>query len=299
MANERKYGFRRPVQRLDIHCHLGNDGSLFTPEERMELDRFLGIDRAVILPSPVQDGAEMIQGCMNSREAMETAMKYPEHFSWFVNVEPDGSDRVVRELREAKANGAKGIGEFGTKFSFDDVWVDHLLDVCGALKLPFLFHISPYGTNSYGIIDGKGLTGLEGALERHPDTIFIAHSQPFWYELGTYSPDLPGAALNGFPFGKVEEEGRAVELLRKYDNLYADLSAISGMNAILRDPDYGVRFLREFQGRLMYGTDLVSREFVFPLGQMLDYYLLSGRIDERIYRKICRENAQKLLDIPD
>ena len=71
------------------------------------------------------------------------------------------------------------------------------------------------------------------------------------------------------------------------------------MNAILRDPDYGVRFLTEFQDRLLYGTDILNTEFVFPLGQVLDYYLLSGKIDELVYRKICRENAQKLLNIAD
>ncbi len=41
-----------------------------------------------------------------------------------------------------------------------------------------------------------------------------------------------------------------MELLRKYPNLYADLSALSGANAILRDPEYGVKFLDEFQDRL-------------------------------------------------
>ena len=298
MEEKRKYGFKRPVERLDIHCHLGRPGgSLFSAEERMAVDKVLGISHAVILPSPVQDGTNMLPDCMDSEEARAAAEKYPERFSWFVNVEPDGSDEVVRKLKEAKASGAKGVGEFGTKLTFDDPWVDHLLDVCGALELPFLFHISPYGTNLYGVIDEKGLPGLEGALERHPETIFIGHSQPFWYELGTYDPDLPGPALNGFPFGKVEEEGRAVELLRKYPNLHADLSAISGLNAILRDTDYGIRFLNEFQDRLYYGTDLLNTEFVFPLGQMLDFWLLSGKISETVYRKICRENAEKLFGL--
>ena len=90
-----------------------------------------------------------------------------------------------------------------------------------------------------------------------------------------------------------EEEGRAVELLRKYPNLHADLSAISGLNAILRDTDYGMRFLTEFQDRLYYGTDLLNTEFVFPLGQLLDFWLLSGKISETVYRKICRENAER------
>ena len=298
MQETKKYGFHKPVLRLDLHCHLSLlGGRLFTPEERIGLDKILGIDHAVILPSPVQDGANMLPDCMDSEEARLTAEKYPEHFSWFVNVEPDGSDAVVKKLKTAKAQGAKGVGEFGTKLTFDDPWVDHLLDVCGALELPFLFHISPYGTNSYGVIDEKGLPGLEGALERHPETIFLAHSQPFWYELGTYDPNLPEPALNGFPLGKVEEEGKAVELLRKYPNLHADLSALSGSNAILRDPDYGAAFITEFQDRLYFGTDLLNTEFIFPLGQMLDYWLITRKISEEAYRKICRENAMKLLQI--
>ena len=293
----KKFGFQKPVLRLDLHCHLGHEGRHFTPEERIELDRTLGISHAVILPSPVQDGARMLPDCMNSEEARCTAERYPEHFSWFVNVEPDGSDAVVKALRTAREQGAKGVGEFGTKLTFDDPWVDHLLDVCGVLKLPFLFHISPYGTNAYGIIDEKGLPGLEGALERHPKTIFLAHSQPFWYELSPLPEFLPEPALNGFPFGKVETEGRAVELLRKFPNLHADLSALSGSNAILRDPDYGIRFLTEFRDRLYFGTDLLNTEFIFPLGQMLDYWLISGKLSEEAYRKISWENAAKLLNI--
>ena len=297
MEEKRKYGFKRPVERLDIHCHLGAGTSLFSPEERIELDKVLGIAHAVILPSPVQDGVNMMPDSVGSEEARKTAEWFPKHFSWFVNVEPDGTDRVVKVLKEAKAAGARGVGEFGTKLEFSDPWVDHLLDVCGALELPFLFHISPYGTNPYGIIDEKGLPGLEGALKRHPETIFIGHSQPFWYEIGTYNPELPEPALNGFPFGKVEKEGRAVELLRAYPNLHADLSAISGTNAILRDQDYGLRFLEEFQDRLYFGTDLLNTEFIFPLGQMLDYWLLAGKLSEEAYRKICWDNAAKLLNI--
>ncbi|MBO7530778.1 MAG: amidohydrolase family protein [Lachnospiraceae bacterium] len=298
MEPEKKYGFHPPVLRLDVHCHLGKHGAGIPVKERMELDRLLGIDHCVILPSPVQDGTNILHGCMGSEEARKTAEKYPEHFSWFVNAEPDGTDAVRKKLTSAKEAGAKGVGEFGTKLRFDDAWVDELLEICGELGLPFLFHISPYGTGPYGVIDEKGLPGLESALKKHPGTVFIGHSQPFWYELGRYDPDLPEPALNGFPFCKVGQEGRAVELLRTYDNLYADLSAVSGLNAILRDQDYGVRFLTEFSSRLLYGTDLTGTDFIFPLGQVLDYYLLSGRISEAVYRKICRENAASLLGIP-
>ena len=289
--------FRRPVQRIDVHCHLGNGANCISSEERMAVDKVLGVDHCVILPGPINGEQNILPGTVDTAQARELAQRFPDRFSWFCNVEPDGTEKTRTILGEAKKNGALGVGEFGTLLPFDDPRVDHLLFCCGEWGLPFLFHISPYGTNAYGVIDEKGLPGLEGALQRHPDTIFIAHSQPFWYELGTYDPSLPGGALNGFPFGPVQKEGRAVELLRRYPNLYADLSAISGSNAILRDWPFGLGFLREFQDRLLFGTDLVETNFIYPLGQMLDYALLSGQLDEAAYKKICRGNAIRVLNM--
>ncbi len=291
--------FSKPVPRLDVHCHLGDGIGCFTPAQRLELDRVLGISHCVILPAPINQGSTAaLPGVLNTEEAREVCRSHPEHFSWFCNVEPDGTECTYETLARYKAEGAVGVGEFGTLLPFDDPRLDHLLSCCGALGLPFLFHISPYGTNAYGVIDEKGLPGLEGALQRHPDTVFIGHSQPFWYEIGPVDPELPGPALNGFPFGQVEREGRAVELLRKYPNLYADLSANSGSNAILRDPAFGLRFLSEFSDRLLFGTDLLNTELLFPIGQMLDYWLFSKQLSESIYRKICCENAITLLKLP-
>ena len=49
------------------------------------------------------------------------------------------------------------------------------------------------------------------------------------------------------------EGGAVVRLMRQYPNLWADLSpaAGSGYNALARDPDYAVKFLHEFQDRLV------------------------------------------------
>ena len=286
--------FRKPVQRLDVHCHLGDGVNCFDPAQRLALDRVLGTDRCIVLPAPTQEGQSLLLGTLDNEQVKMVCKQYPEHFSRFCNVEPDGTEQTFALLQREKEQGAIGVGEYGTPLRFDDPRLDHLLDCCGRLGLPFLFHISPYGTNPYGVIDEKGLPGLEGALQRHPDTVFIGHSQPFWYELGVYDPGLPGPALNGFPFGRVEQAGRAVELLRNYPNLYADLSANSGSNAILRDEAFGLAFLEEFQDRLLFGTDLLNTDVIFPLGQMLDYWLMSGRLSEMAYRKICCENAERL-----
>lgn len=296
---KKKYCFEKPVWRLDMHTHLrkpGLDGVGLSIEERKMTNRVLEIDRCVILPDPFNGTSPQFAAMMRTEDARLAAQKDPEHFLWFCNLIPDGTERTREALACWKQMGAKGFGEFGPLLPFDDPKVDHLLGCCEELGLPFLFHISPEGTNAYGVIDHPGLPLLEKALQRHPGLIFIAHSQPFWYELAAHDP-IPAGMLNGFPFGKVEREGRAVELLRKYPNLYADLSANSGANAILRDPDYGVRFLHEFQDRLFFGTDQLDFHLLHPLASMLDYFLFSGQLDGRAYANICRLNALRVLGL--
>lgn len=292
----------KPVLKLDIHAHLSleeNSRACFGIRDRLEFDRFMGIGHAVILPYPVRDGGRPAdREIMDAAQAREAAEREPEHFSWFCSVYPDGTRRVMEQLTEYRAQGAVGVGELGYMLPFDDPGMDHLLTCCGELELPVLFHISPLGNGPYGVIDAPGLPGLEKALATHPDTVMIAHSQPFWYELSTYDRAIPVQRLNGFPSEPVKEEGRAVELLRRYPNLYADLSATSGSNAILRDPEYGIRFLNEFQDRLLFGSDQLSAGRIAPLGQMLDYYLLLGKISGEVYDKICRRNGEKLLRLP-
>lgn len=303
MEDTRKQKLQRFPLKVDIHAHLGLDGNgqgHFTVNDRLEFHRFMGIEHAVILPYPAGGGRwSADDGIMGTQEARETAERDPEHFSWFCSVFPDGTRKTRDQLEEYRAQGAKGVGELGVMLPFDDFRISHLLSCCGELGLPVLFHISPMGAGAYGVVDDPGLPRLERALATHPATTFIAHSQPFWYELSTYDKTIPAERLNGFPFERVTEEGRAVELLKKYPNLYADLSAISGSNAILRDPEYGVKFLEEFQDKLMFGTDQVNHDMVFPIGPMLDYYLLSGRITRQAYDKICRQNAERLLGLPN
>ena len=75
--------------------------------------------------------------------------------------------------------------------------------------------------------------------------------------------------------------------MRNYKNLYADLSANSGGCAIMRDEKFGLQFLEEFQDRLMFGTDMVNTDMVFPLGEWLDRQYQEGKLSAQAYRKIC------------
>ena len=86
-----------------------------------------------------------------------------------------------------------------------------------------------------------------------------------------------------------------VELMRSYPNMYADLSAGSGENAIMRDPTFGYRFLEEFQDKLFFGVDYCSIKNYRVLSAFLDEGVENGRISQRAYNKICRENLLALI----
>ena len=58
-----------------------------------------------------------------------------------------------------------------------------------------------------------------------------------------------------YPKGKVTPGGKVVEYLRKYPNLYCDISAGSGCGALSRDPEFAREFLLEFQDRVLYARD--------------------------------------------
>ena len=86
-------------------------------------------------------------------------------------------------------------------------------------------------------------------------------------------------------------------LFRQYPNLYGDLSAGSGCNALKRDPEYAVKFLDEFQDRLLFGTDICAPDTPTPLVDFLLDLRQSGRISEAVFQKVARENAIRLLKL--
>ena len=297
-------GFSKPVKKIDVHTHLAKEENamgLFTAEERIEFDKVMGIDKCVILPfagrMPVSAGTQVppSTGLLTPEDACEVAARHPDHFAWFCNVFPEGTDATYAQLKKYKEMGACGVGEFGSLQRFDDPMMDHLFSCCEELGLPLLFHMSPNGIN-YGVIDEAGLPLLEKALLRHPKMAFIGHSQPFWFEISTYPENLTPEERNIYPGGRVTP-GRVPYLLDKYPNLYADLSADSGGNALMRDPEYGIEFLNRYQDKLMFGTDICNTEFIYPLGSYLDSLLHQLKISEEVYSKVCRLNAQKLLGL--
>lgn len=304
------------IQKTDIHLHLGvesreqrmsgADGGkvTFSSGNTPQVPVFhitgskdmiphleeLGIGKGIIL-----SGGEGGRGSMgvDNREARAAALAAPGVYAWMCNVDPVSPETLESRLAEYKAQGAVGIGEFAINEWIGSPFIEAVFAAAEKVGLPILFHMSPEEGFNYGIADHPGLPLLEEALKRHPDLIIVGHSQPFWHEIsGDASEEL--IARNSWGTGPVTPGGRLSYLLETCPNLYCDLSANSGGNAIMRDESFGLAFLEKFQDRLMFGTDMANGEMVFPLGAWLDQKLAAGQIKESVYRKICVENAQKI-----
>jgi hypothetical protein len=122
----------------------------------------------------------------------------------------------------------------------------------------------------------------------------IGHCPGFWAEI---SAEVSLRDKFGYPPGPVRKEGSLVRLLRSYPNLYADISARSGLNAISRDREFGARFLNEFHDRILFGTDVcfAGPEERIPTLQHLKGLLGAGKINPEVFDAITGTNALKIL----
>lgn len=124
--------------------------------------------------------------------------------------------------------------------------------------------------------------------------IFIGHGPAFWAEISTLKdPD----DRYGYPSYPIIKEGRIAELMRLYDNLWVDLSANSGKNALMRDKDYSIKFLNEFNDRIMYGTDICYYKQVLTTNEFLIELKDKKHLTESAFLNIAYKNAYRLLGI--
>ena len=305
---------------IDFHTHLGD---LRRPEDThrrpVTWDDLLGrmdeegIDKAVLLPLGVSpeslQGPQLLSAQLGLFGQIKAASSHRDRVIPFGNIdprmgcagnlEPDQVDDppetdfswVLERLVEL---GCVGIGEITANIALDDPRVVNLFRQCGQWQMPVLFHCTGPGRGVYGLYDEVGAPRLERLLQLAPDTTIVGHSPGFWTEI---SADIVPQNKFIYPKGPIRREGSLPRLLRTYGNLYADISANSGYNAISRDKDYGVRFLNEFQDRILFGTDVC---FGGPEGRMphLSYLrglLQEGAIDQEVFDKITGANALKIL----
>jgi hypothetical protein len=287
---------------IDCHTHVGalSEPRIRPFSEKLEYwrtqppKRMLewmdehGIDRAVLLPleSPECGGPYR-----TTNEVLEVADAYPDRFVPFCVVDPrvrvydvDTRELFASILEQYVAEGARGFGEIKCEVPIDDDRMQVLYELCGDYDLPMLFHL-----DDQSMMDEVGLPGLERMLRAYPDTDFIMHSHGWWSHV---SADVRPADLarGAMPDAPVEEGGRCDELLSEYDNVYADVSAGSGWNALTRDREYTERFLDRHHEQILFGSDRLG-DYDPPTTAFFEEFELS----EDAARNVAHRNVERLL----
>lgn len=298
----------KDIKKIDVHAHavpwpeyspeyLGLNSKKPSADELFtEYYGKLNVEKCVLLPGVSPEGAT----ALTTPEMMKyLADRDPNRLLWFCNVDPrmlsNSADAKLSHLLEHyKSIGAKGVGELTCNLYADDPFMENLFYHCAELDLPVTIHIAPARGGYYGIADDLGLPRIERMLKKYPKLKIFGHSQPFWSEIGENNDEI----RNTYASGKVKN-GRLPALLRECENLYCDLSAGSGANALMRDREHAAAFIEEFSDRLMYGCDIClhGQTFPFAFDAFLTSMRESGEISEENYYKLVRGNAERILGL--
>lgn len=308
---------RLPV--IDIHTHSGMN-KVKTPEDVEAWVRTMdevGVEKSIVFTGAV--GEEF------DRQAELFLGRHADRFQVWCDLlvtdidAPDYSERAVRELVRCYEKGARGAGELSDKgwglqggqppreerLHFDDARLDAFWEKCAELNLPVNMHIAdhpscwqPLGPNQERTPDFQHfnmvekdvpayeelLASRDRMLEKHPRTTFIA------CHLSNQGNDL----------------GALARVLDRFPNFYVDLSARD--YELGRQPRNALKFLANYQDRVMFGTDMGRDKQMYQgwwrLLESADEYL-PGRIwwpyyglelPEGLLKSLYRDNALRLLN---
>ena len=290
------HAYRRPVPFVTQFC---------SAEELIERYDKAGIEKGALLPI-VSPEIYLPQA---NEDILEMCEKYPDRLFPFCNVDPRALTNsydapLDRLLRYYKDKGCRGVGEVMLNLPTMHPMVQNLFKHAQDVGLPVTCDGSDVVGGDFGLYDDPGLPQTEHTLQKFPKLTIIGHGPVFWAEISrletpaqrktVFQPDGTQVGWNP-PSGPIKEEGVVPKFFRRYGNLYGELS--DAYPALVRDPDYGPKFLTEFQDRLMFGTDICSFSHEFMTMKLLLEWKDKKKITEEVFNKIARENAIKLFKL--
>ncbi|MGC8843374.1 MAG: amidohydrolase family protein [bacterium] len=283
---------------IDIHNHPAWYG--YSPEKLLENMKENKIDKTWLLTwecPPDEYNPEFLsflpgapEGPIPLSSAIPFVEKYPDKFVLGYAPDPRRPDAIDRLSFAISLYGVRVYGELKLRMMYDNWDALRMYRFCGEKRIPVLLHLD-YEFPSGGKYPrpswwyGGGIEALERAMKACPETIFIGHGPGFWAHIS--GDELFAKEI--YPQGKVVEGGKLPEMLRKYANLYCDLSGYSGYNALNRDLDFALDFLVEFQDRLLFGRDFFDDRL---------YKLLNSlSLPQEVLDKILYRNALRLVPL--
>jgi len=299
---------------IDIHTHAfrkpnGLFPHMMTVEQLIEAFDEAGIEKGAVLPM-VSPEIYLPQA---NEDVLDMAEKYPDRIIPFCNIDPRAWSNspfapLDNLLQYYKDKGCKGIGEVMPNLEITDPLVQNLFCCAEKVGLPLIYEGAIQKTGTFGLYDEPNLPGLEFSLQRFPELKILGHGPVFWTEIAKLETLGERGVLFHFQAkgqigdqylnrSKIKEEGIVPKLMRKYPNLYGDLSDGTAYLAFARDEDFGAKFMEEFQDRLLFGTDMFTVGAKPYIDSLMIKWKNEGKISETAFNKIARENAIRLLDL--
>jgi len=271
-----------PVEIIDIHQHTHYSGR--SDEDLVAHQLKMGVTKTVLLPAGSKYGLEA--DAWGNDSVVALAKKYPKGFYFFANELPDVPE--TRSVIEKYLKmGAIGVGEQKFEVESDSKHIELIATIAREYDVPVLMHFQ----------HGKYNTAFDRfhkILEKFPKVNFIGHAQTWW---GNIDRNHDQTVM--YPKTKVTPGGITDRLLSDYPNMFADLSAGSGLSALLRDEDHAREFIKRHQDKLLYGSDCNDRigegEKCSGSQQLATLRRLTP--DIKVLEKIFYKNAARVLKI--
>lgn len=277
---------------IDIHQHTNyRDRSNAT---LLHHQRTMGVTQTILLPagSPVQrpstnDGKYNGLGGAKAGGNDSVLAMAREHVGEFYSGANEVTDlpEAIHEIEKYLDLGGIIIGEQKFSVECDSRESQRLYTLAAERRVPILLHFQ-HGTYNLGF------ERFGEMLKKFPQTTFIGHAQTWWANIDKNHTDQ--SVL--YPKGPVTAGGLTDRYLSDYPNMFADMSAGSGLNALTRDEEHATGFLDRHQDKILYGSDCNDAVGQGSACQGSQTIAAIRKLapTKAVERKILYENARKL-----
>jgi predicted TIM-barrel fold metal-dependent hydrolase len=269
---------------IDFHVHIGRmyregypDRPPVTPQQLIDDMNREGIEISVLLPLESPEGG---WGYWLTEDAVAARDMYPGRLIAFCCVDPRYPNAAQFIDVCVNRHGCKGFGEHVCSGPFDSEENKVIYARCDEHGLPLDFEI-----NTTLCHDEVGLPRLEACLKEFPNVIWCGHGPAFWTAISADDP------RGGYPEEPIKPGGVLDRLLAEHDNLYADISAGSGYNAMTRDPEFVAGFIERHWRKLLFGTDYMWHGHELPIIE----WMRDLDVSDEVREAIARGNARRVL----
>ncbi len=279
-----------PEPVIDIHQHMNYH--LRTDEHLLLHQKAMGVTTTIILPAGTyMDRPSTHNGksnglaakCATTEAARDFAKAHADGYLWAANEVTD-LDTAPAEIEKWLKQGACMIGEQKFMVECDSAESQKLYELAAAYKVPILLHFQHLTYN-------LGYDRFHTMLAKFPNTNFIGHAQAFWGNIDkNHDPKV------NYPKGKITPGGLTDRFLADYPNMFADMSAGSGLLALTRDEEHTRGFFDRHQDKVLYGSDCADHLGRGPGCQGAATIAAIRKLasSKAIERKILFENSRKL-----